>query len=587
MSVSRAIPSSLTCALALFLTCPGVARAEPAHRHVLLLSSYDREFAAATFARVFKTSVSQSSSDPIDFIEVSLHAKPSTQRDPDESVIDDIRSTSDGVHLDLIVPIGGPAATFAQQNQSTLFPDTPVLFASVDDRFVAGRPLPSNDTAVTVRTDPLQMLRTILQLLPETHTVVVVTGASPHDQFWLQEVRRDFQPFQSRLTFIWTNEWSFEELLRHCGSLPPHSVILYGLLMLDANGIPQHEEQTLEALHGRANAPLFGLHSPQLGHGIVGGPLISIENLGTDTAAVAVRLLQGESAGTIAPRVMPASVPMFDARELRRWGINPVRLQAGSIVRFKNPTELPPWAGSVIAGIAICVVVGFAAIFALPRRARAEPSVDNAFAAASDAALARLGQKLLQTQEEDGASIARWIEDDVCQKLAAISLDLHAHGEGQLRDQLSAIARESLAIPDPVYAKLKLLGLEATIRGLAQRRCAERDVALEVSIRDVPADLCQEISLALFRAFQEALDNALRHARTTRIVVVLRRAADVLALDVADEGVGFDQERIPAEASLGLTSMRERLRRVGGACVIESRPGAGTRVRALVPVTRA
>jgi signal transduction histidine kinase len=222
-------------------------------------------------------------------------------------------------------------------------------------------------------------------------------------------------------------------------------------------------------------------------------------------------------------------------------------------------------------------------VFALPRRQRRGPAVETD-SAATDAALARLSQRLLQTQEEERASIARWIEDDVCQKLAAISMDLHTIGAGELRDQLSALARESLAVSDPVYAKIKLLGLAATIRALAERRCAERDVALEMSARDIPPDLCQDVSLALFRVFQEALTNALKHAQTTRLVISLRRAAGVLALDVVDEGVGFDPENLPAAEALGLTCMRERLRRVGGSCVIESRPGAGTRVRALVPV---
>jgi signal transduction histidine kinase len=274
---------------------------------------------------------------------------------------------------------------------------------------------------------------------------------------------------------------------------------------------------------------------------------------------------------------------MFDARELRRWGINPVRLQAGSIVRFNDVPELTPWAGSTLIGIAVGALIGFAAMFALPRRRRGGPAVD-VHGAATGAALAGLSQRLLQSQEEERASIARWIENDVCQTLASISMDLHAIGAGELRDQLSALARESLAVSDPVYAKLKLIGLAATIRGLAERRCAEQEVALEISVRDVPPDLCQDVSLALYRVFQEALGNALKHARTTRVVISLRRAAGVLALDVVDEGVGFDPENLPPTEALGLTCMRERLRRVGGSCVIESRPGAGTRVRALVPV---
>src|SRR5262249_46100169 len=197
------------------------------------------------------TELSRSSREPNDFIEMSLHAAPSIRRDPDDSIIDEIRSTF-GKRLDLVVPIGGPAAAFAQNRRQQLFPTIPVLMASVDSRFVGARSLSANETAVMVRHDLPQMLESILRLLPDTRTVVVVIGASTHDNFWLEEVKHAFRPFEGQLRFVWTNQWSYAELLKQCGMLPPHSVILYGLLMLDANGTPQREEQTLDALHATA-----------------------------------------------------------------------------------------------------------------------------------------------------------------------------------------------------------------------------------------------------------------------------------------------------------------------------------------------
>ncbi len=574
------------CAAVLLAASSIPAAAGGARRHVLLLYSYDREFANAAFSRVFQNSLSAASAEPIDFIEVSLHTRPSAQHDPDDSIVDDIRTTSGGVPIDLVVSIGGPAAVFAQQYRDALFRSTPILLASVDDRFVGGRTLPTNETAVTVRHDPPRMIETILRLLPETRTVVVVIGASPHDQFWMREVQNAVQPFEQRLTFVFTNQWSYEELLEHCRNLPPHSAILYGLLMLDAKGVPQREERTLDALHATANAPLFGLHSPQLGHGIVGGPLISIDDLGRDTANVAMRLLNGEPAEAIGARVMAASAPMFDARELRRWGIAERRLQTGAIVRFRQPASLSPWAGPIVVGIAVGVLIGFAGIFALPRRTARASSGRAIDGTNAEAALARLSQRLMQTQEVERAAIAKWIEDDVCQQLAAISMDLNARGERDLSNQVSALARESLTVSDPIYAKLRLLGLPVTARAFAEKRCAEQGVALDFTASDVPKDLPGDAALALFRVLEEAVQNALRHSNTARIAVSLRRAGDVIALDVTDRGVGFDPDAAAREAALGLVGMRERLHPVGGECVVESRAGEGTRVRAFVPVRR-
>ena len=103
-------------------------------------------------------------------------------------------------------------------------------------------------------------------------------------------MKRSFQRFEGRVTFVWANELSLAEMVTRSGSLPPHSAILFAILSLDAKGVPQIEEHALTQLHRAANAPIFGLRSTQLGLGIVGGPLLSIEDLSRNTAAVARRL---------------------------------------------------------------------------------------------------------------------------------------------------------------------------------------------------------------------------------------------------------------------------------------------------------
>lgn len=236
-------------------------------RHVLLLYSYEREFASAAFANRFRVDLMRESSVPIDFIEVALQPTPTSVREPDDAIVQDLRSKFDGRRLDLVVPMGGPAVTFTQRHKDELFPAAPVLLASVDHRFVPADALPANATAVCVRNDPPKMIDSILRLLPDTRTVVVVIGASAHESFWLKEVRTAFQRFDNRLTFIWTNDWSYEHLLRRCARLPSHTAILYGLLLLDGNGVPQQEEHTLADLHATANAPIAGrLPPPRVQH---------------------------------------------------------------------------------------------------------------------------------------------------------------------------------------------------------------------------------------------------------------------------------------------------------------------------------
>jgi signal transduction histidine kinase len=112
-----------------------------------------------------------------------------------------------------------------------------------------------------------------------------------------------------------------------------------------------------------------------------------------------------------------------------------------------------------------------------------------------------------------------------------------------------------------------------------------RAVAIDFRHAGVPDDLPNDVALALFRVLEEALGNAVRHAAVHRVSVWLGGSRDELRLDVADEGVGFDPEAT-RNRGLGLIAMRERLSLVDGECLIESQPGAGTRIRARVPLRR-
>jgi signal transduction histidine kinase len=94
------------------------------------------------------------------------------------------------------------------------------------------------------------------------------------------------------------------------------------------------------------------------------------------------------------------------------------------------------------------------------------------------------------------------------------------------------------------------------------------------------ATVSHDVSLCLFRVAQEALNNAVRHGKATHISVSLSQATDVIRLEIRDDGIGFD----PAMSSngLGLTSMRARLRTVGGTLNLTSASGQGTLIEALV-----
>ena len=132
------------------------------------------------------------------------------------------------------------------------------------------------------------------------------------------------------------NGLSFPEMLARCASLPPHSAIFYVLLSVDSEGVFQVESAALKRLHAATSAPIFGVHRTQLGYGIVGGPLISMDDLSSTTAGVATRMLNGEVPGNIKTSPQAPGPPVYDWRELRRWNIRSDVLPPESIVLFRD-----------------------------------------------------------------------------------------------------------------------------------------------------------------------------------------------------------------------------------------------------------
>jgi signal transduction histidine kinase len=116
------------------------------------------------------------------------------------------------------------------------------------------------------------------------------------------------------------------------------------------------------------------------------------------------------------------------------------------------------------------------------------------------------------------------------------------------------------------------------------RRWAEGsgvDLRFEVTGESVP--LSPAIEVTLFRVAQEALTNVAKHARASRAGVTLSYAGDVVLLDIRDDGGGIHGEN---GLGFGLSSMRQRVRGVGGTLEVESAPGEGTAVSASVPALR-
>jgi signal transduction histidine kinase len=213
--------------------------------------------------------------------------------------------------------------------------------------------------------------------------------------------------------------------------------------------------------------------------------------------------------------------------------------------------------------------------------------------------LQALSRRLIEAQEAERRALARELHDDFGQFLTAVRLHLQAarnanpkDAERSVDDAIHLVDQgidqvRSLAL-DLRPSILDDLGLMAALRWLVKRQ-AQRggfrvDVAGDVGGERLPA----EIETCAFRLVQEALTNVARHASAQKVAIEVETGPRELRLLVRDDGKGFDiaaaRARSALGAGLGLVSMQERATLVGGRLEIESRPGAGTTVRAHVPL---
>lgn len=334
----------------------GAAAAEP--KRVLLLNSFGRDFSPwSEIAREFRAELDRRSPYILEVYDTSLMIERFGADQDEAPFVQYLVGLFAKRKLDLIVAIGAPAARFVQQHRARLFPETPMLFAGVEQRRVSSSLLGPNDTVVASSSDPTSIIENILQLLPETNHVAVVAGNSPNEKFWREVRQAAFRPYESRIAFTWLNELSFEEMLKRVATLPPRSAIIFTTLSVDAAGISHEESKAFVRLHASANAPIFGNSDINFGKGLVGGALVELQKTAERSAGVAVRILSGEAAGSIkTPPQLRADIAKYDWRELKRWNISERRLPPGSEVHFRRPSIWEQYRWQMSVGLAVLLL---------------------------------------------------------------------------------------------------------------------------------------------------------------------------------------------------------------------------------------
>jgi signal transduction histidine kinase len=325
-------------------------RGEP--KRVLMLHSFGRDFRPwSVYALRIKAELERQSQWPLELQEQTLLTARSNTPGPEAPFVDYLRSLYTDRPPDIVLSIGAPAARFVQKYRAQLFPDAPMVLTAVEQRLVDRTLQTDNDAVISVYNDFSAFFGSILRVLPDTQTIAVVIGASPLEKFWLNEAKREAKHFENRVAFVWYADLSFEEILKRARALPPHTVLFWGLMSVDAAGVTHEGDIALRSLHAVANAPIFSFQEAFFDGDTVGGPMHSIDASSRMTADATMRILGGEKPSDIKLQPIGFASPKYDWREMQRWGIGEGNLPPGSEVLFREPRiwEKYAWQLSLIA----------------------------------------------------------------------------------------------------------------------------------------------------------------------------------------------------------------------------------------------
>lgn len=212
--------------------------------------------------------------------------------------------------------------------------------------------------------------------------------------------------------------------------------------------------------------------------------------------------------------------------------------------------------------------------------------------------LQNLTARLISVQEGERSRVARELHDDLSQSLALLSIQLSGLRKDvedpvdskmkidRLISQIQKLSSDIHRISHELHpAKLEQLGLESALRGFCHEVAGAHEIEVEFNAEGISRALPDNVSLCLYRVAQESLQNVVKHSKARSVCVNVVEENGAISLAVTDNGVGFDTQVKTAKESLGLISMNERLRAVGGTIEIHSGPGFGTEIVVHVPLS--
>jgi len=514
--------------------------------------------------------------------------------------------------VDVVVASADAALKFLLQYRSELFSNSPVVFVAADPPNSNVLASGAGATGIHYKNAYRETVDLALRLQPGTKRVFVVSGSPQQDRRFEKVTQEELSGFK-KVEITYLTDLPLIELVARTRSLPRDSVILYVWQQsVNEQGKLLDSYEVLRRIAPGSSAPIYGFGTVLLGSGIIGGYLHGPEMNGTKTAELIDQILSGTPVREI-PVEQSQKVPMFDWRELRRWGVVESSLPPDSVVRFKEFTFWQLYRGR-IAGVITLVILQSALIAILlverRRRRRAKEALDQLNAELESRIEIRTAE--LHAKSRELETFAYTVAHDLKAPLRGIDgysrllLEeytgrLDKQGRSFLQtiqnstDEMNILIDDLLAYSRLERRELKTdrIELAPIINSLVEEKRRETLVRPVDIVVDVNGASAMADASGVAQSLRNYLDNAIKFTGKVaepRIEVGSKEGAASCVLWVRDNGIGFDMkdhdrifdifqrlngpEDFPG-TGIGLAIVRKAMERMGGKAWAESAPGHG------------
>jgi hypothetical protein len=197
---------------------------------------------------------------------------------------------------DLLFAVSGGALVFLAKHRAELFSGVPIVYCPFAGDPHADQLSDARIAEVIVPDCIAPTLDMMLRLHSETRQVAVVSGSGPRDRQMAEVFRQEMTSFGNRVAFTWLTNLSMEELRGELSRLADHTAVLYLTMFQDADGKTFTPRQALDTFAPASRAPIYGCFDTYVGHGIVGGWMVTFEEIGRQAAHLGLRILAREDA---------------------------------------------------------------------------------------------------------------------------------------------------------------------------------------------------------------------------------------------------------------------------------------------------